>query len=243
MREAVYILGDVHLRGTDDEVERLRQASLVAFFRSLPGRTRVLFLMGDLFDFWFEFYTGTPSGYDRVLAALGELTRSGVRVVFLPGNHDAWPGRALRKHGLRIVGPELCVELFGLRVLLAHGDGWARSDGGYRLLRAFVRIPAAVELFKFWPARLGTGLARWVSSLSRDYAPDRDKRLRSEYRAAVRRRLRDGFDLVVIGHTHEAACVSFPEGAYLNPGLWYPVLSYGVITADGPALRTFNWRR
>src|SRR5436309_15302191 len=123
---ASYFFSDVHLGLGSPATEKQKENRLLAFLRSILSTTEYLFIVGDLFDFWFEYTTVIPKGFHRTLAALQEFTDRGVKVHYLAGNHDFWMGEFFRTE----LGMELHFDPFemavgGKRIFFHHGDGLA----------------------------------------------------------------------------------------------------------------------
>lgn len=238
----VYIASDVHLGATPPEME----AAFLAWLASVPGAAAQLVLNGDLFDFWFEFPGGVPSGHERVLGLLREIVDSGVAVTLMGGNHDWWGGRYLRE----VVGVEFLRDpeartLGGLRTYLAHGDGLGRGDLGYRFLRPVLRGRLTRFAFGLLGPRVGCWAARRVSKTHERWggptAEDRE-------RAAALQRWAESFlldhpevELVALGHTHQPTLVEVAPGRwYLNTGDWVVHRSYAVLQEGRPP-RLLTW--
>lgn len=206
MREAsIFFLSDAHLGAEPESVEAVRQARLLSFLESLAGRASTLYIVGDLFDFWFEYRTAIPRRLFRTLAALDALKRSGVEIVYLNGNHDFWLGPFLSETlGLRTVDGAVTVEAQGRRLWVHHGDGLMGGDLGYKLLRGILRSPVSIGLYQWLHPDLGIPLAHLVSNLSRrsrGHGPLQPDRL---WREIGEPRFREGYDAVLFGHFHRA---------------------------------------
>lgn len=120
----VYFLSDAHLGSRAIEHGRTQERRLVNFLDSIKHKASAVYLLGDMFDFWYEFRTVVPKGYTRFLGKLSELTDLGVEVHFFTGNHDLWCGDYLTKEcGVMIHREPLTTEIFGKEFYLAHGDG------------------------------------------------------------------------------------------------------------------------
>src|SRR5262245_27186482 len=117
-------MSDAHLGIETREREAAREARLLDFLRALPGRAGALYVVGDLFEFWFEYATAIPRRYFELLRALREIRERGVEVTLLTGNHDFWLGPFLSDElGVRTVSGPLALELQGRHIWLHHGDG------------------------------------------------------------------------------------------------------------------------
>lgn len=125
----VYFLSDAHLGSRAIEHGRTQERRLVNFLDSIKHKAAAVYLLGDMFDFWYEFRTVVPKGYTRFLGKLSELTDMGVEVHFFTGNHDIWCGDYLTKEcGIIIHREPLTTEIYGKEFYLAHGDGLGDPD-------------------------------------------------------------------------------------------------------------------
>ena len=149
-RDRVYFISDAHLGAPRlKRNHREQEDTLIAFLRSIRETAEVLYIVGDLFDFWFEYGSVVPKHGARVLFELHFLLHSGVRVVYLPGNHDVWLGPYLAEEvGVELPGGPVEVEHQGKRLFLAHGDEF-RRDWKYRMSRAVIKNRFCIRLFRW----------------------------------------------------------------------------------------------
>ena len=200
---AAYFISDAHLGAEPKPREAPREARLIAFLNSLPGRARSLYIVGDLFDFWFEYGTTIPRRYFDLLATLRDVRRSGVEITCLAGNHDFWLGRFLTEElGIRTHDGALPVVEQGRRIWLHHGDGLLGGDLGYRALKRVLRSPASIAVYRWIHPDLGIPLAHWASRWSRHSRGDAPLDEARLVRDIARPRFEDGYDAVMIGHFH-----------------------------------------
>jgi UDP-2,3-diacylglucosamine hydrolase len=233
-----YLVSDAHIGVASRDVER----SFVRFLRELRGRAGSLVINGDLFDFWFEWKSVIPRPSFRVLAALSDLTDSGLEVLWLAGNHDCWGGDILREDvGVNYhVGP-WTGELAGWRSRVEHGDGLReKEDRGYRAIRLIMRNRLAIRAFRAihpdWASRLANG----SSGASREYrARDEGRGLRA---IALGELEHDrSLELLVYGHSHVPALERVPgSGVFANAGSWLDAPTYLRITPH--AIELSRWR-
>lgn len=163
-RSLTYFVADVHL-GLDVMDPAGREARFVKFLRSIDtSRTRSLYLLGDIFDFWYEYRDVVPKGYSRVFAALQDMIDAGVEVFFFQGNHDVWTYSYFEELGMRRLEQPAVVEIGGKVFCLGHGDGLGPVPAGYRFLRKVFHCRFLQILFSMlhpWLAfRLGKGWSR-----------------------------------------------------------------------------------
>jgi len=192
-----------------------------------------LIIVGDLFDFWFEWRHSVPSAAFPILAALYELRLHGVEVVYLGGNHDGHIGRFLRAEvGLTIFREPFEAVIAGKHFYIIHGDGLAPADHGYRLLRRIVRWKPTESLYRLVHPDLGIWLAYKLSATSREFFSHRIIHSAEPYRAFAMKKLDAGYNFVVMGHRHESEFVPHPNGGFLAIGDWIRTGSYGVFDGE-----------
>ncbi len=230
--KATYFFSDAHLGAGMPEQERIKLEKLRLLLSEIGGKAARCFILGDLFDFWFEFKRGIPSGYKEALKLLKSATDNGAEAHLIGGNHDWWAGEKLGEMtGIIVHRKPFIGEIGGVKIYAGHGDGLAPSDWGYRnLLRPILRNRVNMWLFRQLPRFAGQILARWVSDGSRLYTKQRNLRMESEYVEVARDICESGIGIVIIGHTHEPArIVEFQQGKYINIGEFFEQFSYGVL--------------
>ena len=203
--EVAYFFSDAHLGGDPEAVEAPRRARIHDFLNGLKGRGTSLYVVGDLFDFWFEYRTAIPRRYFETLCALRRARESGVEITYLTGNHDFWLGKFITEElGIGAREGALSLTLQGRKVWVHHGDGLIGGDLGYRMLKKVLRNRVSIALYGLLHPDLGIPLAHWVSKLSRrsrEGRPLEGERLRREIAVP---RFAEGYDAVLIGHFHRA---------------------------------------
>lgn len=236
MPKPEFITSDVHLGAVPRDTER----AFLGFLEHVGSEGRRLLIVGDLFDFWFEYGEIIPGRHFRVLAALADLVDGGVDVVLTGGNHDAWGGRFLEEHvGVEFHPDQVRTEIAGRPALLAHGDGVGRGDVRYRMLKALIRSRPVVAAFRAIHPELGLRIARVASSTEGKAHPAPDPGAAGRARfieawAMDRLHAEPGLGWVVCGHAHLPALVEVTPGRYyLNGGDWLSHRSYLTVDADG----------
>lgn len=239
------ILSDVHLDASERGRERMAQ--FAQYLRDLRGsNVKRLIVLGDLFDFWFEYRHVIFSGYFEVLRAFAELRDQGVELHLVCGNHDFWSGRFLRDYLDFTIYPDWTLMDFGgRRVLLAHGDGLNAKDWPYRLYKPIARARPIVWLFSLLHPDWAMALAQRVSRTSRRMANKRNPAKGSEARAlrafAAGTLERGDADVVLLGHAHDPVHEVYPtpngSGQYINAGDW--MVHRSQVEWDGSAFRLY----
>ncbi len=220
--DRVAFMADAHLGMPGDTPMRIEKVS--DFFRWLRGKVSHLYIVGDLFDFWFEYSSVVPNTAPHVIFELYNLVQSGTKVTVFAGNHDYWFGPYIKDHvGLKTELYELVVEHQGKRIYLHHGDGLYPKDYGYRLLKKVLRNKLSIILFRLLHPDFASWIARFTSKTSRSYlAPPPEKR---DYHLALFRNiadnhLKDDFDAVVYGHSHIPLVEQRGNGTLILLGDW-----------------------
>ena len=163
-KHLTYFVSDVHL-GLQVGDPAARESAFVAFLKGIdPAQTEALYLLGDIWDFWYEYRDVVPRGYVRVLAALQALLDAGVQVYFFQGNHDIWTYSYFAQLGLKPLRQPYRVELGGKHFCLGHGDGLGPGMWGYKAMRRIFHNRFFQRMFSAlhpWLAfRLGEGWSR-----------------------------------------------------------------------------------
>jgi UDP-2,3-diacylglucosamine hydrolase len=220
MREKhlTYFVSDVHLGlQVADPVGRERRFS--DFLRSLPQEAEALYLLGDIWDFWYEYRDVVPKGYIRVFSALQELMDRGVKVYFFQGNHDVWTYSYFEELGMiRLVQPAV-VDICGKRFCLGHGDGLGPAPGGYMFLRSIFHCRFLQILFSMlhpWIAfRFGNNWSKGNRLARKDEYVFKGEQ-EPLYKFAEAFAQSNDVDYFVFGHYHVAVSMTLPSGASFN---------------------------
>lgn len=155
-RGPIYFLSDAHLGSLAIPHGRMQERRLVNFLDSIKHKAKAVYLLGDIFDFWYEYRTVVPKGYTRLLGKISELTDMGVEVHYFYGNHDLWQHDYFEKEcGMTIHRHNEVIELDGQTFFLAHGDGLGSKDRRFKLLRSIFHSPTCQRLFSALHPRWG----------------------------------------------------------------------------------------
>ena len=234
----LYFISDIHLGSGEAGEQKRRERRFIDFLEHVGQTGEALIIAGDLFDFWFEYRSVMPRRHLETLLALRRLVQSGVAVTLLAGNHDFWAGDFFsRDMGIPVYMDGYTFEREGRRYYVGHGDGLAKADKGYRVLKRVLRNPLNNRLFGLLHPDLGFALADACSRLSRRHRPfDVDD---SDYDDFARQKLHEGYNGVVLGHTHRPRRWEEDEGTYVNLGDWIDHDTYGRL--EGGRLTLERW--
>ena len=230
---AVFI-SDVHLKGVDDP----RTAPFAEFLRSWKGKADAMFIVGDLFDFYYGFKDVIYWQHLPAFAAFEELVRSGMRVGYIEGNHEFRIAEAFRGAlGIETWATDAEITIAGKRILLTHGDLADPKDYGYRFLHWALRNRLTASIAGVMPPSLAMIAARIASDGSRAYAIGRGEKLTALFREKAKTAIGTGFDAVIFGHSHFPIVETLTEnghtGTFANCGDW--VENFTHLTFDGTA--------
>lgn len=230
---ATYFISDFHLGARSPEVEGQTIDRLCAFLQQRQDDLEHLVILGDLFDFWFEYRHLVPKGNLEVLFRLKEFSGRGTRISYVCGNHDFWIGDFMtRQLGFAVYPDQLILENDNSKLLVLHGDGLAPSDWKYRLLKRVLRNRFNIALYKLLPPSLAYGLAYKVSNGSREHgAQVPTQEFLNEYYEFAQARYAEGYSAVICGHLHYPEIKQFDSGMYVNCGDW--LTHYSAVRWDG----------
>jgi UDP-2,3-diacylglucosamine hydrolase len=238
---ATYFISDVHLGLRSREEERAKEDRLLDFLRSVAGDAERLVIVGDLFDFWFEYRTVIPKGFHRTLAALHNLTGGGVPIDFLVGNHDCWLGDFFEAElGMTVHFKPFETLVQGKRVYVHHGDGLAENDLGYRMIKPVLRNRFNIWLYRWLHPDIGVRLARGSSRTSRQYTTNKHYGEGEGMARHAATLIDGGADIVVMGHRHVPELRPIGKGVYVNLGDWVTHNTFGVMRGGTITLETWN---
>lgn len=238
-RRKTYFFSDAHLGLGTKEEDRSKEDRIVAFLHHIRADAEHLFILGDLFDYWFEYRTVVPKGYARLFAALSELRRKNIGITYLAGNHDFWMKGYLKEEFDIDVFPDPIERIIrGKRFYLHHGDGLVKDDTGYRFLKRVLRNKFNIWLFSWLHPDITAGIARWSSRTSRKHTSGR-KYESSDMVDFAAGKITSGYDFVIMGHNHRSLRKKLGKGVYINLGDWIHENTYAVF--DGKNLDLKQW--
>ncbi|RYE52874.1 MAG: UDP-2,3-diacylglucosamine diphosphatase [Sphingobacteriales bacterium] len=241
MNKNIYFASDFHLGAPSYAESRDRENRIVRWLNFIEPTCSELFLMGDVFDFWFEYNKVIPKGFIRLQAKLAQMADRGIKIYFFKGNHDMWVNDYFTKElGIEIVSDELIIDRGGKTFYLHHGDGLGPDDGMYKFLRAVFRNRFCQWLFSMLPPRIGLFIANGWSSKSRiaNHTEEVFSGEENEWLVIfAKEQLRKAhYDYFIFGHRHLPLDITLSEKSrYVNIGEWINYNSYAVF--DGEELR------
>lgn len=243
----IYFLSDFHL-GVPDAVGSLEREKLICrFLHEIKDEAAEIFLVGDIFDMWYEYKTVVPKGYVRLLGTLAQLTDSGVKISAFTGNHDMWMFGYFEKE-LHIPVYRESIERTweSKKFLIGHGDGLGPGDHGYKFIKKVFANKICQWLFGWIHPDLGLPLANFFSRRSRiatgttdaKYMGD-DKEFLTQYCNETLKHTH--YDYFIFGHRHLPLTVHLnKQSQYINLGDWVKYFTYAVFDGEKCELKTFS---
>jgi UDP-2,3-diacylglucosamine hydrolase len=245
MSKTAYFLSDVHLRIEVDEVEIQRRKELYKLLDQIKDEHATLFIVGDWFDFYFEYGSVVSQAYYDVYAKLRELVEAGIDIHFFGGNHDYWLGDFMSKRlGIKIYLEGTTIPFNGKQFYLTHGDGLDPDDVNYRRMQTVLRHPLFIWAFR-WIVHpnIGHAVARMISRRSKKKYRGETleyllSRVRKNYPIAEAE-FESGADFFITGHIHYPKLKKFENGHFLTIGDFLQYFSFGYY--DGLNLSLKQW--
>ena len=246
LQKNIYFISDFHLGIPNNGISRERERRVILWLDSIDDKVEELFLMGDVFDFWFEYKHVVPKGYVRLMAKIALLCDRGVPVHFFTGNHDMWAFDYLPQElGVTIHREPIVREFGGKKFYLAHGDGLGPGDHGYKFIKKIFANKFCQWLFARLHPNFGIALANFWSRKSRAHTDIKEKYLGDDKEFLVQfaksKLLTEHFDYFIFGHRHLPIDMEVGENArYINLGDWINYNTYAVF--DGSELKLLEFK-
>ena len=236
MIKKIFFASDFHL-GADGRLTSLeREKKIVDWLSSIQGEMEALYLVGDIFDYWFEYKTTIPKGFTRFLGKLAELRDEGIPVFFFTGNHDMWMFDYFEKEfGIPVYHKPIQINLQGKNFFIGHGDGLGPNDVGYKLIKMVFSNRFCQWAYARLHPNFGIWLMKKFSHKSRGFGGDdndfhgRDKEMLVQYSERKLENL--SIDYFIFGHRHLPLKVKLSNKTsyYYGLGDWTHYQSYGVL--------------
>jgi UDP-2,3-diacylglucosamine hydrolase len=242
----IYFISDFHLGAPDNASSLQREKKIVRFLDSIKHDASIIFLLGDMFDFWFEYKKVVPKGHIRLLGKLAELSDAGVQFNFFVGNHDMWMKDYFAdEFNMKLYWEPTEFNFDNKRFLIGHGDGLGPGDHGYKFIKKVFRNPVCKWMFGALHPQLGISIANYFSKKSRQKTGSSDQEFLGEENEWLaiysRERLaKEHFDYFIFGHRHLPLDIQLnSKSRYINIGDWITNFTYAVY--DGNEVILKKW--
>lgn len=245
-KKYTYFASDFHL-GAPDEIESLkREKEIIAWLNHIELNASSIYLVGDIFDFWFEYKHVIPKGFSRLQGKIADLTDKGIPVHFFYGNHDMWMFDYFKKElSVEIHSDAIQIIIETKKIFVAHGDGLGPNDRGYKLIKKIFRFKLFQWLFARIHPNIGIKIAHYFSKKSRVKNGPRDAQFNGVenewlYKFAQDYNKKNDIDFFVFGHRHLPLKISFDSATYINLGEWINYQTFGKF--DGENFELLQWK-
>ncbi|WP_405564147.1 UDP-2,3-diacylglucosamine diphosphatase [Polaribacter sp. Asnod6-C07] len=240
----VYFASDQHLGAPTPEKSFPREKKFVAWLNLIKEDAEAIFLVGDLFDFWFEYDTVVPKGFVRVLGKLAEIRDSGIPIYFFVGNHDLWMNDYFEKElNITVYHKPQIFIINNKKVFIGHGDGLGPEDKGFKRMKKVFTFPLFKWMFKWLHPDLGVKLGQFMSVKNKMISGDEDFKFLGEEKEWLvqycKRKLETNhYDYFVFGHRHLPLEIQLNENSkYINLGDWINYFTYGEFSNEFKLLK------
>jgi UDP-2,3-diacylglucosamine hydrolase len=243
----IYFASDFHLGVPNYEKSLEREKFVVKWLDQVRLDAQEIYLMGDVFDFWFEYKHAVPKGFIRLLGKIAEIVDSGIPITLFTGNHDVWMFDYLEKElGVTIHRNPITKEYNGKKFYLGHGDGLGPGDYGYKFIKKIFTSPVNQWLFARIHPNFGIGMAHFWSRKSRASNAPKDEQFKGEeheWLAVYCREVlqKEHFDYFIFGHRHLPLDIQLDEKSrYINLGEWINHNTYAVFDGEKLELKEYK---
>jgi len=243
----IYFASDNHLGAPTRKESLVREKKFVNWLDTVSQDAEAIFLLGDLFDFWFEYKTVVPKGFTRTLGKLAELTDSGIPIYYFVGNHDLWmQGYFEEELNISVFHQPKEFQFNDKTFFIGHGDGLGPGDKGYKRMKKLFTNPVAKWFFRWLHPDLGVRLAQYLSVKNKLISGDEDITFLGEDKEWLvqyaKRKLQEKHrDYFVFGHRHLPLEIPLGDNSqYINLGDWIHYYTYAVFDGDTMQLKTFE---
>lgn len=243
----VYFASDNHLGAPDPSTSLLREKKFVSWLELVKHDAAALFLMGDLFDFWFEYKTVVPKGFTRTLGKLAEISDSGIPIFYFVGNHDLWMNGYFEEElSIPVFHNPREYLIFNKHLFIGHGDGLGPADKGFKRMKKIFTNRFAQWCFRWLHPDVGVRIAQYFSVKNKLISGSADVAFLGEEKEwlvqyAKRKLETKQYDYFVFGHRHLPLEIQVGKGAtYINLGDWITHFTYGVMDENGLRLQKYS---
>ncbi|MFC2110280.1 UDP-2,3-diacylglucosamine diphosphatase [Bacteroidota bacterium] len=245
--QKIYFASDQHFGAPTPEKSKIREEKFVHWLNVVKKDADVIFLLGDLFDFWFEYKTVVPKGFIRVLGKLAELRDSGIQIHFFVGNHDLWMNDYFEKElNIPVYHQPKEFTFNNKTFLIGHGDGLGPGDHGYKRMKKVFTNPICKWFFRWLHPDLGVGLAQHLSVKNKLISGDEDVVFLGEENEWLIQYSKEiletkHYNYFVFGHRHLPMTLKIGENSeYVNLGDWISYFTYGLFDGDSMKVVPFE---
>ncbi|MCL6260398.1 UDP-2,3-diacylglucosamine diphosphatase [Aquiflexum sp. TKW24L] len=243
----IFFASDFHLGAPDEKSSKEREKKIVNWLNEIEDEAAAIFLVGDLFDFWFEYEHVVPKGFIRFLGKIADLREKNIPIFFFTGNHDLWMNDYFTKElGIPVYTHPIEVTIEKHKFLIGHGDGLGPGDKSYKILKKVFTNPVCQWAFKWLHPDIGIRIAsKWSSNSRITNVAKNENEFKGddEWLWAYCKQVEQSqhFDYYVFGHRHLPLDLQVgPKSRYYNLGEWVNHFTYGVFDGNQFEIKKFG---
>ena len=229
----LYFASDFHLGAPDSESSSIREKRIISWLDKITDDAQGIFLVGDIFDFWFEYKQTIPKGHSRFFGKLAEITDSGIPIYIFTGNHDMWMFDYFpNEFGIPILRSPVTLDVRGMKILVGHGDGLGPGDHAYKFYKKVFNNSICQKLFEWLHPNIGIAIAKYWSHKSRVNGDEHERNVEAEWLVQYCRdtESKRHYDYYIFGHRHIACEIEINSNSkYINLGEWIDDPHYAVL--------------
>ena len=247
IKKKIYFASDQHFGAPTLEKSKIREQKFVTWLDDIKNDAEVLFLLGDLFDFWFEYKKAVPKGFVRVLGKLAELKDNGVQIHFFVGNHDLWMRDYFETElGILVYHKPTEFTFNNKTFLIGHGDGLGPGDKGYKRMKKVFTNPVSKWFYRWLHPDIGIRLAQYLSVKNKLISGEEDVKYLGEenewlVQYCKRKLTKKHFDFFLFGHRHLPLEIEINGNSkYINTGDWISYFTYAVFDGEDIELKEYS---
>ncbi len=244
----VFFASDQHFGAPTAEASLPREKRFLQWLNTIESEAGALFLLGDLFDFWFEYKTVVPKGFVRILGKLAQMRDNGLPIYFFVGNHDLWMHDYFEKElNIPVFHHPKTFQINGTKLFIGHGDGLGPGDKGYKRMKKVFTHPFSKWLFRWLHPDIGVKLAQYMSVKNKLISGDDDAKYLGEenewlVQYAKHKAPQTQCRYYIFGHRHLPMIITIGHGAeYINLGDWIQYFTFGVLAPETGVFELFSF--
>ena len=241
-KDKIYFASDFHLGSPNLKDSHTRERKIISWLCTIEKDAKAIYLVGDIFDFWFEYKKVVPKGFVRVQGKLAEMCDQGIDINFIVGNHDMWVNDYFQKEiGLNVFENKIIIEENNQKILVCHGDGLGSGNTSFKLIKKVFKSNICRWLFSRIHPNLGVSLAHlWSNASRRKNMKKTNNNHEHLINYCKKKQKNNPIDYYVFGHLHSPTVKNIDSKAkYINTGDWIQHSSYGVLSNKNLEIKKF----
>ena len=241
-KDKIYFASDFHLGSPNLKDSHTRERKIISWLCTIEKDAKAIYLVGDIFDFWYEYKKVVPKGFVRLQGKLAEMCDQGININFIVGNHDMWVNDYFQKEvGLNVFENEILIEENNQKILVCHGDGLGSGNISFKLIKKIFKSNICRWLFSRIHPNLGVSLAHlWSNASRRKNLKKTNNNHEHLINYCKKKQKNNPIDYYVFGHLHSPTIENIDSKAkYINAGDWIQHCSYAVLSNKNLEIKKF----